>query len=173
MNGLCQCGCGATTGVSKVNDARLGVKTGEHYRFVKGHGKRLFRRVIEGYPALWAPDHPRATNRYVFEHVLVIERVLGKPLAEPHVVHHVDQNPTNNRNDNLCVLENQTEHMALHTRLRVLRAGGNAWTQRMCCRCNKPKDFDQFYKPKDRAFSSRCIECSRDRALRRHRGEAA
>jgi len=38
---------------------------------------------------LWAPDHPRAgKGQYVFERIIVMERVLGRHLLQTEYVHH-------------------------------------------------------------------------------------
>jgi len=41
--GLCECGCGETTAVAKRSYKSKGVRKGEHYRFVHGHGARKYR----------------------------------------------------------------------------------------------------------------------------------
>ena len=118
------------------------------------------RKLLEGYVAVYRPDHPRASKRYVLEHRLVVECVLGHLLPVDAVVHHVNDTKIDNRTDNLVALENLSEHMALHMRRRVLRAGGNPWTQRLCTDCG-PRDFDAFKPGSDRAFSCRCRDCRR------------
>lgn len=132
----------------------------------KEDGRRIH---ADGYLLVWAPKHPRATNRYVLEHVLVVELVLGKSLPSTATIHHVNEKKDDNRNANLLVLQNQTEHVELHSRLVVLRAGGNPWTQRMCCYCHLPKDVADFYPARDRKVSSACRECSRTRSRERQR----
>lgn len=176
---LCLCGCGQETAIATRDDARYGAVKGLPLRYVNGgHSRRRVerRRVFEGYVLVYAPGHPRANNQYVFEHILVVEVAIGRFLPRPAVVHHVDGDTARNVNQNLVVLENQSEHRALHSRLTVLRAGGDPWTQRMCCVCHQPKDTASFNRPKGRAFSSDCIECSRKRCReyqRRKREEAA
>lgn len=124
-------------------------------------------RHSAGYVLVRAEDHPRAVHGRVCEHVLVVERALGRLLPSSVAIHHVNEIKSDNRNCNLVVLQNQGEHIELHARLRVLRAGGDPWTQRMCCVCHQPKAFGEFYAPKDRRISSRCKQCSRDRFPRR------
>ena len=66
----------------------------------------------------WAPDHPNAQRGYVREHVLIVERALGKVLAPKHPVHHFDGDKHNNSNKNLVVCEDQSYHMLLERRQR-------------------------------------------------------
>lgn len=176
MTGRCQCGCGGLTRIATGNDARYGSVKGQPRRFIKGHDKRSpsgRRLTTQGYVAVYIPGHPRATKGFVLEHVVMAERAVGRPLPIGAIVHHVNDNKQDNRRDNFAVLENHAEHRNLHVRRAVLRAGGNPWTQRVCCYCKVPKDFAAFYKPKDRARTSECKECARSRALSRHHGRTA
>jgi hypothetical protein len=54
------------------------------------------------------------------EHRLIAERVLGRKLALGEVVHHIDGIKTNNRESNLCVLDNDT-HNRFHVWLKWMR----------------------------------------------------
>ena len=49
----------------------------------------------------------------VYEHVLVAENLLGRRLLEGEVVHHLDENRSNNSPDNLLVMGNPM-HIKLH-----------------------------------------------------------
>lgn len=79
-----------------------------------------------------APDHPFASNGYVFEHRLVMERWLRENdpespfliplgnqlyLSPDFVVHHCDENKRNNAISNLQCLTN-SEHMSVHNDMR-------------------------------------------------------
>lgn len=53
---------------------------------------------------------------YYYEHRLVAEKMLGRPLYDTEVVHHIDMDRTNNTSTNLVVLT-QLEHKRLHKHL--------------------------------------------------------
>lgn len=74
--------------------------------------------MSNGYRCLYRPEHPRAhPNGYVYEHILVAEATIGRPLSPGEVVHHRDFNKTNNAPENLQVFGSQAEHLRLHRSL--------------------------------------------------------
>ena len=80
------------------------------------------RSLLNGYVAVYAKDHPRAhRSGYVYEHILIAERTLGREVARGQVVHHLDGNKRNNAPENLAVLESQAEHVRVHKRMGDLR----------------------------------------------------
>ena len=127
-------------------------------RFIHNHhgrGEQSYRwnggraKSSHGYILTKAPDHPKANRHgYVFEHILVCEKVLGKylpPFSEPH---HFDGNKANNINSNLVICQDHAYHMFLEQRTRAFKACGYA-TWRACEICGIYDD------PKNMTISGR------------------
>lgn len=90
-------------------------RTGEKAANWKG-GRRVANQ--SGYIQIHKPDHPYATQAgYVMEHRLVMEEQLGRYLEPDEDVHHVNEDTTDNRPENLVVL-NRLEHKLVHSLLR-------------------------------------------------------
>lgn len=84
-------------------------------------GRRTER---DGYVYVHAPDHPHATaHAEVLEHRLVMEARLGRYLLLGEVVHHENDDPSDNRIENLRLFASQAEHKRHHDRDR--RRDGN------------------------------------------------
>lgn len=106
----------------KISETRLGRYCGESNPHWKG-GMTFSK---EGYPMLYMPGHPHATqNGYVLEARLVAEEALGRCLKSDEIVHHFDEDPFNNCNSNLLVCK-QDYHMWLHGKMRREGVGSRA-----------------------------------------------
>lgn len=130
---LCQCGCGKEAGLNKETKA--------DNKYVRGHIlyvlNRIGRKGVENpawkggrfvsnrnYVYCYSPNNPRAIfGCYVAEHLLIAERVLGKPLSSSNVMHHINGNKEDNRNSNLVICEDRGYHNTLHRRTLAHKAG--------------------------------------------------
>lgn len=73
-----------------------------------------FTTHTKGYRMVRGNGHPRTNpNGYVMEHILVAEKKIGRSLKDREVVHHVDNDKTNNHPDNLVVMS-IGEHAHIH-----------------------------------------------------------
>ncbi|MGD6831413.1 HNH endonuclease [Sutcliffiella halmapala] len=79
------------------------------------------KSIVNSYMTVICPDHPKAMQgRWVYEHTLVAEVMLGRPLREDEQVHHLDFNRLNNKKSNLLVLT-KGQHTKLHNWIDRMR----------------------------------------------------
>ena len=87
-------------------------RTGE--KNSKWRGGRIRER--SGRVKVYAPGHPDARHyggTHIYEYRLVAAQMLGRPLKKHEIVHHINNDPTDNRPENLVVMT-QAEHAVLH-----------------------------------------------------------
>jgi SWI/SNF-related matrix-associated actin-dependent regulator 1 of chromatin subfamily A len=60
-------------------------------------------------------NHPKNRDNYVREHILVMEKFLGRYLEDNECVHHLDGNKKNNNIENLQLMT-RSEHAKLHSK---------------------------------------------------------
>lgn len=90
--------CSKSCGLRAFHRANPGKYAGENSGRWKG-GRRTNRK---GYVERYAPGHPeKQQTGYVFEHRLVMEQILGRPLAANEHVHHKNGQRDDNRPENL------------------------------------------------------------------------
>jgi len=88
---------------------RTGPKSGA------GHPDWKGGRIVDksGYVLLHIPEHPNSnSNGYVREHRVVMETVIGRLLTKDEVVHHKNDDKSDNRPENLHLFATNGEHLA-------------------------------------------------------------
>jgi hypothetical protein len=126
-------------------------------RYIAGHSHRL--PTIKG-------KYRQRGKKGQNEHVAIAELALGHSLPNGAQVHHVDGNSHNNAPQNLVICQDRAYHFLLHVRTRLLKAGADPNTERVCCDCLKVKPFADFNKAKSSkndGLQSHCRECSKIR----------
>lgn len=112
-----------------------------------------------GYVLLKRPEHPAADSRgYVYEHRLVAELMLKRPLRRGEVVHHRNGIKHDNRPQNLEIVtrwQHATEHRSSRrARAFRLREPGEA-NDVVSCECGCGAQFTRFdYQGRSRRFVS-------------------
>lgn len=98
-----------------------------------------------GYVLVKAPDHPAADSRgYVYEHRLVAEQKIGRPLRPGEQVHHIDHNKQNNAPANLEVVAGRAEHAVRHRTTGQGRRRPGQANDLVRCACGCGASFPRF-----------------------------
>lgn len=79
--------------------------------------------LSSGYNNIYCPDHPRLkslrnSRHYIREHILAMEKNIGRYLMPGEEVHHKDGNKLNNNINNLELFSSSSEHVKYEMRLR-------------------------------------------------------
>lgn len=151
--GLCECGCGGLAPIAPRTSKSNGTIKGQPMRFILNHHVSM---SISGSrhpnwkggriptPRGYIKVRQLTKAKYVTEHVLIAEKVLGKRLPDGAVVHHANGNPSDNRNSNLVICDSQSYHTILHRRMRAYAACGFSHYRR-CQYCHQYDDPKHLY----------------------------
>jgi hypothetical protein len=98
-----------------------------------------------GYVLIRMPNHPLADTRgYVYEHRLVAEQMIGRPLLAHEQIHHKDGNKQNNHPDNLQIMPSPFHHRAMHRTTGFMRRNPGEDNPLMTCACGCGTQFSMY-----------------------------
>lgn len=81
----------------------------------KNHAWKGGKTSERGYILIKKRDHPFANKAgYVREHRLVIENIIKRHLCPDEHVHHINENPSDNRPENLMLFNTLSSHLLFH-----------------------------------------------------------
>lgn len=136
----CACGCGGITLTKYLPGHYIKGKFGPQANSWKGG-----RRLRKGYWIILMPDHPRSSYGYVFEHILIAEKLIGKPINNGIEIHHYGDKSDNTK---IVICQDSSYHNFLHKRTRAYKECGHAsWLK--CAYCG------QYDDPKNMHVSTR------------------
>lgn len=88
--------------------------------------------------------HLTVAGKRKYEHIAVAEKALGKPLPKGSRVHHVNEDRSDNRPENLVICPSAKYHALLHMRMDAVKAGFPAYF-RKCALCKQYDDPARMY----------------------------
>jgi len=72
----------------------------------------------QGHKLLMKKDHHRSDSQgYVREHIIIIEKKIGREIKDSEVVHHINNIKDDNRPENLVLCDNMAEHRKIERQL--------------------------------------------------------
>lgn len=137
------------------------------------------RKLQAGYVLIYSPRHPGANSSgYIQEHRIIAEALYGGPVPKFYIVHHKDENKSNNVLSNLEVMT-RLEHSRHHK--GWMRVSGE-WFK-PCGGCKRRLSLDgHFLRYRDHGtgtmrYAAKCHQCRKaslkaDNRVRREKAAA-
>ena len=114
-----------------------------------------------GYIKIWSKEN----RKYVYEHVYLMEKLIGTKIPKGWIVHHKDLNRSNNSLSNLVLCNSVSTHKWLHHRERAELECGDR-TKAWCSKCKSWLSLDKMVAKR---VVGHCKECHAKNNLGRFR----
>jgi hypothetical protein len=144
--GLCECGCGQPTKIAERTKKSRGQFKGEPMRFIHGHSPTRGRTMgsqafcVTG-GRTYVLSRGRDGTAMLYSRVLMWNEI-DRELRSDEIVHHINEDPTDDRIENLQIVT-RAKHLKLHhpTIARLSREASRKHRKRVtaiCKGCGKP-----------------------------------
>ena len=105
--------------ISEANRKAVSEANSCNYNGLNGYGHTKVHN--KGYILAYVPKHPHAhKDGYLMLHTVIMERHIGRYLADNEVVHHINHDRADNRVENLMLMDKK-EHMSMHMKERHIK----------------------------------------------------
>jgi len=104
---------------------RIGKRHSPRTEFKRGQRSPRYcpigsHKTWHGYVRIKVAAHGHADSNWQFEHILVVEQYIGRPIKKGEFVHHIDGDKLNNKISNLYLCSN-SQHRKLHSFEKLLK----------------------------------------------------
>lgn len=124
-------------------------------------------RHSKGYTLVYSSDHPRAHKNYVYEHILVVEKSLGRFLLPHEEIHHLNSDKSDNRLENLHICQSRQEHVRLD--LGWWKEGSKWFKKCPYCKLDLEVNQENFWRRSNGQFIHVCKSCGHKRGKKTYK----
>lgn len=80
-------------------------------------------------------NHKKAINKFYYEHIIIMEKYIGRELKEHESVHHINEIKTDNRIENLFVCHRREHDKAHGMKTVSMYKLHPTWIKKICKHC--------------------------------------